>query len=86
MMTAMFYRCGRMTSGRLGHAPTLGSIRIGLNMIHGPMGQTKVSQHHWQKRSLHQNDDCGRLRHDIDLRFDAYESRLLELSIKYLHA
>jgi hypothetical protein len=22
------------------------------------------------------NDDCGRLRHDMDLRFDAYESRL----------
>jgi hypothetical protein len=65
-----------MTSGRLGHAPTLGHIRIGLNMMHGPMGQNKVSQHRWQKRSLHKNDDCGRLRHDMDLRSDAYESRL----------
>jgi hypothetical protein len=38
MMAARFYRCGRMTSGRLGHAPTLGHVRIGLNMIHSPMG------------------------------------------------
>jgi hypothetical protein len=29
-----------------------------------------------RKRSLHQNDDCGQLRHDMYLRFDAYESRL----------
>jgi hypothetical protein len=36
--------------------------------------------------SRHQNDDCGRLRHDMDLRFDAYESRLQELSRKYFHA
>jgi hypothetical protein len=74
-----------MTSERLGHAPTLGHIRIGLNMMHGPMGQNKVSQHRWQKRSLHKNDDCGRLRLDMDLRSDAYESRLQELSRKYLH-
>jgi hypothetical protein len=38
------------------------------------------------KRSMHQNDDCGRLRHDMDLRFYAYKSRLYELSRKYLHA
>jgi hypothetical protein len=86
MTAARFYRCERMTSGSLGHAPTLGHVRIGLNMIHNPMGQNNVSQHRWQKRSLHQNDDCGRLQHDIDLRFDAYESRLQELSKKYLHA
>jgi hypothetical protein len=67
MMVASFYRCGRMTLGRLGHAPTLGHVRIGQNMMHGPMGQNKVSYHHWQKRSLHQNDDCGGLRHDMDL-------------------
>jgi hypothetical protein len=67
MTAARFYRCERMTSGRLGRDPTLGCIRFGLNMIHGPMGQNKVSYHRWQKRSLHQNDDCGRLRHDMDL-------------------
>jgi hypothetical protein len=39
MMVARFYRCGRMTLGRLGRAQTLGCVRIGLNMIHGPMGQ-----------------------------------------------
>jgi hypothetical protein len=39
-----------------------------------------------RKRSLHQNDNCGRLLHDMDLRFDAYESRLQELFGKYLHA
>jgi hypothetical protein len=39
MTAARFYRCGRTTSERLGHAPTLGHVRIGLNMIHGPMGQ-----------------------------------------------
>jgi hypothetical protein len=38
-------------------------------MIHGPMGQNKVSQQRWQKRSLHQNNDCGRLQHDILLLF-----------------
>jgi hypothetical protein len=75
-----------MTSARLGRAPTLRHVRIGLNMIHGPMGQNKVLQHRWQKKSLHQNNDCGQLRHDMDLRFDAYESRLQELSINYLHA
>jgi hypothetical protein len=56
-----------MTSERLGRAPTLGRVRIGLNMIHDPMGQNKVS-------------------HNMGLRFDAYESRLQELSRKYLHA
>jgi hypothetical protein len=86
MMAARFYRCGRMTSGRLGRAPTLGRIRTGLNMIHDLMGRNKVSQHRWQKRSLYQNIDCGRLRHDMGLRFDAYESRLQELPRKYLHA
>jgi hypothetical protein len=50
---ARFNRHGRVTSGRPGHTPTLGCIRIRLNMIHGPMGHNKVSQHHWQKRSLH---------------------------------
>jgi hypothetical protein len=39
-----------MTSGKLGHAPTLGCIQIGLNMIHSPMGQNNVSQHRWQKK------------------------------------
>jgi hypothetical protein len=39
MTVARFYRCGRMDLGRLGHAPTLGRVRIGLNMIHGPMSQ-----------------------------------------------
>jgi hypothetical protein len=39
-----------------------------------------------RKRSLNQNDDYGRLRHDMDLRFDAYESRFQVLSRKYLHA
>jgi hypothetical protein len=85
-MAARFYRCGRMTSGRLGHARTLGRVRIGLNMIHNPMDQNKVSQHRWQKSSLHQNDDCSRHRYYMDLGFDAYESRLQELSRKYLHA
>jgi hypothetical protein len=75
MTVARFYRCERMTSERLVHAPTLGCVRIVLNMIHGPMDQNKVSQHRWQKRSLHQNNDCGSLRHDMDFRFDAYEGR-----------
>jgi hypothetical protein len=35
------------------------------------------------KRSLHQNDDCSRLQHDMDLRFHAYHCRLQELSRKY---
>jgi hypothetical protein len=26
--------------------------------------------------SMHQNDDCVRIRHDMDLMFDTYESRL----------
>jgi hypothetical protein len=39
-----------------------------------------------RKMSLHQNNDCGRLQHDMDLRFDTYESRLQDLSRKYLHA
>jgi hypothetical protein len=29
-----------------------------------------------RKRSLHENNDCGCFRHDMDLRFDANESRL----------
>jgi hypothetical protein len=39
MTVDRFYRCGRTISGRLGRAPTLGRVQIGLNMIHGPMGQ-----------------------------------------------
>jgi hypothetical protein len=86
MTAARFYRCGRMTLGRLGHVLTLGSVRIRLNIIHDPIDQNKISQHRCQKRSLHQNDDCDQLRHDMDLRFDAYENRLQTLSRKYLHA
>jgi hypothetical protein len=26
--------------------PTLGRIRLGLNLIHGPLGQIRVTQHH----------------------------------------
>jgi hypothetical protein len=52
MTAARFYRCGWLTSGRLGRAPTLGCVQIGLNMIHGPMGQNKVSQHRWQRKDL----------------------------------
>jgi hypothetical protein len=85
-MVARFYRCGRTTSGRLGRAPTLGCVRIGLNMIHDPMGQNRCHNTIGRKRSLHQNNDCGRLQHDMGLRFDAYESRLDDLSRKYLHA
>jgi hypothetical protein len=85
MTAARFYRCGRTTTGRLGHAPTLGCILIGLNMMHGAMDQNKVSQHCWQKRSLLQNNDCGRLRYDMDLRIEAYEGRLQELCRKYLY-
>jgi hypothetical protein len=33
----------------MGHAPTIGRIRIGLNMIPGLVSQNKVSQHRWQK-------------------------------------
>jgi hypothetical protein len=50
MMAGRFYRCGRTTLGRLDRAPTLGRVQIGLNMIHGPMGKNKVSQHRWQKK------------------------------------
>jgi hypothetical protein len=50
MTAAMFYRYGRMTSRRLGRAPNLGRVQIGLNIIHGPMGQNKAVQHHWQKK------------------------------------
>jgi hypothetical protein len=51
-MAARFYRCGRMTSGRLGHALTLGHIQIGLNIIHSPMDQNKMTQHRCQKKGL----------------------------------
>jgi hypothetical protein len=68
------------------YAPTLGRVRIGLNMIHGPMGhKIRCRSTVGRKRSLHQNNDCGWLRHDMDFRFDDYESRLEELSRKYLH-
>jgi hypothetical protein len=86
MTVARFNRCGRMTLGRLGHTPTLGQVQIRLNMIHGSIDQNKTSQHCWQRMSLHQNEDCSRLRCDMNLRFDVYESRLYELSRKYLHA
>jgi hypothetical protein len=85
MTATRFYRCGRTISARLGHTPTLGRVRIGLNMIHDPMGQ-RCRSTVGRKRSLHQNNDCARLQYDIDLRFDAYESRLQEFSRKYLHA
>jgi hypothetical protein len=28
-----------------GRVPTLGRIRLGLNLIHGPLGQIRVVQH-----------------------------------------
>jgi hypothetical protein len=83
MTAARFYWCGRTTSGRLGRAPTLGRIQIGRNMIHGPMGQKFGVAPPLAEKTLHQNDDCGRLRHDMNLRFDVYESRVQDLYRKY---
>jgi hypothetical protein len=31
--------------GCWGRVPTLGRIRLGLNLIHGPLGQIRVMQH-----------------------------------------
>ena len=38
-------------TGCWGRAPTLGRIHNGLYMIHGPLGQNKMAQHHGQKTS-----------------------------------
>ena len=50
MAAARFIGVGGRPQGCWGRAPTLGRILIGLNLIHGPMGQNKVSQHRWQKK------------------------------------
>jgi hypothetical protein len=70
----------------LGRAPTLGCVRIGLNMIHCPMGQNKVSQYRWQKKVSAPIMILVGFDMIWTFRFDAYESRLHELSRKYLHA
>jgi hypothetical protein len=35
-----------------GRIPTLGRVRIGLNLIFGPLGQNRVTQHRGLKRTL----------------------------------
>ena len=39
------------TKGCWGRPPTLGRVLSGLNLIHGPLGQNKVSQHQNQIRT-----------------------------------
>jgi hypothetical protein len=36
---------GERPQGCWGHIPTLGLIRLGLYLIHGPLGQIRVTQH-----------------------------------------
>jgi hypothetical protein len=36
---------GERPQGRWGRVPTLGRIRLGLYLIHGPLGQIRVTQH-----------------------------------------
>jgi hypothetical protein len=76
MIVARFYRSERMTSRRLGHAPTLGHVRIGLNMIHGPMGQNKVSLHRWQKKCV-----CTKMIWTLGLMHIKVDSRIFPESI-----
>ena len=73
------------TKGCWGRPPTLGRVLSGLNLIHGPLGQNKMMQHHGQKICRYKTDDCGRLRNDMDVRSDPLESRLDKLSTKYLN-
>jgi hypothetical protein len=36
---------GERPQGCWGRVTTLGHVRIGLNLIHGPLGQNRVTQH-----------------------------------------
>jgi hypothetical protein len=40
------------TQGCWGRIPTLGRVPMGLNLIHGPLGQNRVTQHRRLKRTL----------------------------------
>jgi hypothetical protein len=51
---------GEWPQGCWGRVPTLGRIRLGLNLIHGPLGQIKVTQHHGWKRL------CSKFRIAVD--------------------
>jgi hypothetical protein len=68
------------------HAPTLGRVRIGLNVIHGPLGQNKVSQHPGQEEVRVTKRRLQPTQKDMDMSPDPFESRLDRLSMKYLNA
>lgn len=72
--------------GCWGRATTLGRVPNGPNLIHGPLGQNKVTQHLGQKNSPTQIEDSGRLGEDMAMILDPSESRLDKLSIKCLNA
>jgi hypothetical protein len=45
-----FINMGGRPQGYWGHAATLGCVPNGPNLIHDPLGQNRVTQHHGQKR------------------------------------
>ena len=77
---------GGRPQGCWGCSRTLGSVHNGLNLIHDPLGQNKMTQHRGQKTSRYKIDDCGRIRTDMDVRSELLESRHDNLSTKYLNS
>jgi hypothetical protein len=45
MVAKGYKEVGEQPQGRWDHVPTLGHVQIGLNLIHGPLGQNRVTQH-----------------------------------------
>ena len=79
---------GGRPQGYWGRAATLGCVPNGPNLIHDPLGQNRVTQHHGQKRqemSREENNDYGGLRTDMTIIPDPYESRLDKLSMLCLN-
>ena len=72
--------------GCWGHAPTLQRVHNGPDLIHGPLGQTKATQHHWIENLSVVIWSLGHLRIDMDLILDPCENRLHKDSMKYLNA
>ena len=60
-----------------GCAPTLGRVHNGLNLMHGPLGRNKMTQHRGQKTFRYKIDDCGRLQTDMDMRSDPWKVDLI---------
>ena len=86
MAAKEYMKVERRPPGCWGRSPNLGRVPNGPNLIHGPLDQTKMTQHLCIDKLLVIIQSLRPPQIDMDLIPDPYENRLHKDSMKYLNA